>query len=142
MVDQTWLGVRRVCSHIIDIIGMRKQKSGYKVQLPSGELALAKRCISLHCVKESFVEKEATVLNHLQEQYGRHETMEIFGECQGSKWRVPHLNNEDIEKGAKGFSIGCTSIIALAKPLLCEWKRGVSFGKRRKILPFILQTKI
>ena len=135
--DETMSPLLLGCSEIgqlpiIDIIGKGKQKIGYKVQLPSGEHALAKRCISLNCVKESLVKKEATILKHLQEQYGRHQTIEIFGECEGSKWSFPHLNNEDIEKSANDFNIGYTSIIALAEPLLSEWKQGVSFGKRRK----------
>jgi len=117
---------------IIDIIGKGKQKIGYKIQLPSGEHAVAKRCVSLKCVKESLVEKEATILKHLQEQNGRHQTLEVFGLCEGSKWRPPHLNEEDIEKSANDFTIGYTSIIALAEPLLSEWKQAIIYGKRRK----------
>jgi len=124
---------------IIRYIGKGRQKATFEVKLPSGEHAVAKRCISMYCHKYQEVEKEANKLKILQDQYGRKETIRFFGVCKASESDVTSVrkmlkNGTKLYDLALNFSTGFTSVVELGKPLATEvlWGRekGTKHGNK------------
>lgn len=126
---------------IVRELGKGKAKIVYEVKLPSGQIAIAKRCISDHCLRKGLLIREVTYLKGLQEQYGQDQVIELYGACDGeypnggidllkgtrsSKKR----NTRYLTKIASNFNEGYTSFIELGKPFLSEWREGeVKFRK-------------
>ena len=120
---------------IVRYIGKGKQKITFDVKLPSGEHALAKRCLSQFCHQGLQIKKEAFLLKGLQEQYGRKETVHFFGECVASDYasvlRMHQEGGDTFDDLALNFSIGFTSVVELGNPLAKEalWSTEVATNK-------------
>jgi hypothetical protein len=107
---------------IIHKVAEGKQKIVYKVQLPTGEMALAKRCRSLECIRRRLLQTESHILRNLQGQYGPSNTIRFYGECDstlGDNDDEAKLNRTHLRKVvATNFSQGYTSVLEFGTPLL------------------------
>jgi len=131
---------------IIRYIGKGNQKAAFEVKLPSGEHAVAKRCISRYCYKRNLIKNEANLMKNLQDQYGRKETIHFFGYCEASdknsmiRMEESGANLSDL---ALNFSIGFTSVVELGRPLATEmlWKRESATKNGRKYMCYTEKRK-
>jgi len=131
---------------VVRYIGKGNQKAAFEVKLPSGEHAVAKRCISRYCYKRNLIKDEANLMKNLQDQYGRKETIHFFGYCEASdknsmiRMEESGANLSDL---ALNFSIGFTSVVELGRPLATEmlWKRESATKNGRKYMCYTEKRK-
>lgn len=125
---------------IIRELGKGKAKVTYEVKLPSGESALAKRCIHDNCLRQGLLTGEFRHLKKLQDQYGKENTISVYGMCD-----APYAEGGiDLQKGtrtsrkrnsrhlriiASDFTEGYTAFFEMGVPLLTKWRDGVKFRK-------------
>lgn len=125
---------------IIRELGIGKAKVTYEVKLPSGESALAKRCIHDNCLRQGLLTGEFRHLKTLQDQYGKENTIGVYGKCD-----APYAEGGiDLQKGtrtsrkrnsrhlrivASDFTEGYTAFFEMGVPLLTKWRDGVKFRK-------------
>lgn len=117
------------CNEIVDleivrILAHGKQKAAYEIILPSGDHAVAKRCRSEKCVREGRVKKEASILKSLQQQYGNHEAIGFFGECDAQYKDLDGdgvISLKEVKAQATNFSLGTTLVMEMGRPLLAGW---------------------
>jgi len=108
---------------IIREVSTGNQKIIYEVELPSGQKAIAKRCISHRCVKYGKVKQEGLYLKYLQQYFGRQKTIAHYGECDMpynlTKLHTKGTGNRYLKSIASNFTRGgYTSIIELGKILI------------------------
>jgi hypothetical protein len=128
---------------IIRQIGEGQQKRVYEVKLPSGGIAIAKRCISGKCVRKGMLEAEARHIVNLQKVHGRENTIHYYGEC--SAKRAPHFQDNlkrirnapsreekvkrqeesdiYVKENAADFRLSFTWFSEIGKPLITEWHK-------------------
>jgi len=121
----TLLGCKEIEKlEIIRTIGKGNAKIVYEVKLLSGEHAVAKRCRNRKCDEQQRPQDEARLLRNLYEQYND-KAITFYGECYGrERYRF--------RKTESKFSVGYTSIVELAKPLIPSWLKNTANEKKQR----------
>ena len=116
--------------NILQKLAEGKQKIVYKVLLPSGETALAKRCKTKECVLRKLLENEGTYLRNLQRQYGASESIQFYGDCKApyppsllANWSAYETYKKNLRQLIplsiqSNFTQGYTILVELGKPLI------------------------
>ena len=105
-------------SEIVRRLGQGGKKAAFEIRLPSGDHALAKRCMVKWCQRRQDLENEIAHLRGLRAQYGPGRALEFLGEC-----RAATFFKKDIGQHATNFSTGLTYVTELGRPLL-EFAQG------------------
>ena len=108
---------------VLETLGKGKRKRAFSLQLPNGEIGIAKRCRHPKCYRQGLTTKEGGIFKTSFEQHGS-KALRFFGDCHGGP-----LDDERFQDDPRhytrdlqdNFTIGYTFVIEVATPLLAAW---------------------